>query len=320
VGSSLNWVGCTDPAALPGHQIGCVSFDSFVDPRQVRVRVPSTSVSGFFGGVYGYGGTTVSAAAVASLGPVEFTPECGICVLGAGPHIFSNAQVRATQADISFKGDVALDAPSRVTAVNRTVFLEGDSTGFDSGFAANLVVDSDPVDDPLDSEPPPDPPPDPPPAGPPLSDPCVDGEGAYVDAELPDGCVLPGGTYVFTGALTAASGATIRGNNVQIWLQGGGSINLSAASTVILDAPTDEFLLYAPSGTPNINLFGTTSNSISGHIYAPGGSISGRAACGTSTIDGLIVVAELDVNGRCLVSTEPTTRTTAPTQPPVLIR
>ena len=315
MGSTMAWTGCTDSARLPGPQLDCVSFDSATNPRQVRVRVPNTSVDAFLGGAVGYDGLTVSAAAVASLGPVTFTPACAICVMSEDDQVVAASAIRATQADISFNGNVQLNTGSTIRAVQRSVFLGGLPSGNTAGFQDFLVTDAAPINDPLALRPEPEP------AGTGSLDPCGAGSGVYAAFELPDGCTLPAGTYVITGSLTASPGANVVGLDVQFWLQGG-SVDLSQAASVILRAPSESSpLVYDRSGSPTIDLFGTTSNSIAGDINTPGGSIRGGDTCARGRIDGLIVVDELNVApGECLVSGAPTIRATGDTLPPVLIR
>ena len=322
------WTDCDDPSRLPVPlppipEPSCVSFDvsEANDPRQVRVRVPDTPVESFFGGIFDYGGIDISAAATASIGPIEFTPACAICVLGAGPHVLDNGDVLAEGADISFNGNVDLLNESTVTAIGRTVFVEGEATkDLTSSFGEMPVKEeASPVDDPLNGEPAPNTP------GLLGTNPCSEGPGVYDSPVLTGACALQPGTYRITGDLTATSGATIDGvdddadneTGVQFWLAGG-SIDLSDAEVVDLLAPAGSFLVYAPIGSSSVNLFGA-ANTISGHIYSPGGSITGGSSCTQGRINGWIVVSHLDVDDGCLVSERSTSQTTASTQPPVLI-
>ncbi len=350
------WSGCVDNAPLP-IDVGCVSFDTteINNPRQVRVAVPVTPVDSFFGGVFGYGGADVSASAVASLGDVTFAPACAICVLGGGPHLVEGNQVRANNADISFNGDVQLGTTTVVRAVQRTVFLGGVPLSPITGFRDRLETNATQVIDPLGGEPEPDDPPPPPPVdddplnpppppplppGPPRVNPCdpdpaIGGPGVYGSVELAGTCTLAPGTYVFTGDLTAAAGANIVGaTRVQVWMRCGtvtaprdcaadepsGSIDLSAASSLVLRSRVGESVVYARPGPTTIELFGASAVTIRGHINAPNGTMVG-GPCGGSNMNGLIVVSDLDVpSGRCLVSGATTARITEDPEPPVLIR
>ena len=258
----------------------------------------------------------VSAVAVASLGPVEFVPECAICVLGSGPHVLDDAEIQTDSADIAFDGNVQLLGTSSVAAAGRTVFVNGTANP-PSGFTSALVPDAGPIDNPLTNETPP--------VLTPRTDPCnpddaIGGPGIYSGSTLlTDGCELDPGVYIITGTLTSAPGADINGTSgVQFRVQGG-SIDLSAADEINLAAPPGRSLVYASTGSPNINIFGT-SGSVTGNINAPSASFAGNDCGDLSTIEGFIVVANLDVDDQCLISTQDTAVSIAPPGPPVLIR
>ena len=316
---------CVDPAQLLGKQQGpCVSFDSAADPRQIRVhvRVPDTDDNIFFAGIFGYSkGVSISASAVASLGPVTFTPACAICVLSDEPQSVAG-QVRATDADISFAGNVNLVGDGLIEAEDRTVFLGGEAGGDPLRFKKFLVTKVADIPVPLAVEQAPE-------GLEPRAEACsldntIGGSGIYDgDVTLAGACTLLPGTYVVTGDLRAAPDAVIVGNGVQFRVDG--SVDLSAAASLDLTALDDRSLVYARGGPANIRLFGAPVASISGDINAPDASFAGSDLCDglpdLFSVEGLIVVEQLDVGaGQCLESTATTNRTTGETEPPVLIR
>jgi hypothetical protein len=72
-----------------------------------------------------------------------------------------------------------------------------------------------------------------------------------------------------------------------------------------------------------IDLFGADVVDVRGDINVPSGTLVGGPGplpCPRSTIDGLLVVGELDASGQCVRSVEPTVRTVAVPDSPVLIR
>jgi hypothetical protein len=116
----------------------------------------------------------------------------------------------------------------------------------------------------------------------------------------------------------------IVGIGVQLQLQAGASIDFSEAAVVTLTGPTLGSLIFADDGdSVTIDLFGADVINIRGDVNAPSGTLiggPGSLPCPRSTVDGLLVVGELDVDGSCVRSVETTVRTVVAPDPPVLIR
>lgn len=217
------WASCTDPAKLPYHVPGnqCVSFDSLVQPTEIRVRIPDVEVQTRFAAAFGISEVDVSAAAQAAIDG-DGLAQCGFCVLGDMDHDLQNGDIAMTGgATIAFNGSVCVRTSGQVSVeAPGVVAIEGDARS-DSGckdtvtqFPDGRTENAGPIADPLSFLP------LPPAAATGLTtkgastnacSPVNGGPGIYGSLNIPNNslCVLTPGLYVVTGQNHISGGSTV---------------------------------------------------------------------------------------------------------------
>ena len=213
----------------PGTGTNCITFDSFLYPRQVLVVVPLRKQPTLFGGIFGYTGVSIGALAQAQLDPGG-ARVCTFCVLGDGPHDLQNGNLSVSGGNLWFNGDVEIGPNGSATSIKSNVtgddgntfedggnaYVSGAINGSSTKFQGGTGQAGQPrVVDPLAAE-----------VLPfqlqstltAKTDPCTQGPGIYGGLRSTGGtCTLQPGLYVFTGDVTLSGGAGLVANGATMY-------------------------------------------------------------------------------------------------------
>jgi hypothetical protein len=329
--TEADWAGCTDDSALRHRPstTPCISFQSSVSaardatkPDTVRVRIPVREVRTSFGAIAGVSSIPVASEAEAAL-QLDIRPACALCVLGAGPHDLQNGDVTVSGGDIHFNGSVSMNSSNGSITTTGTTSIQGAASA--GTYSPPPATGQPAVTDPLAFMPMPDwttvs-------AKPSTANPCVDGPGRYGSYRFATSCTLPPGLYVVAGssAVWDTSGTTtVTGVGVTLYftcgtaavptacsptIDDGSTLDMSGASKLVLSAPTDgplEGLVIVFDRTHDrvLRIVGTGGPAISGTIYAPSAVLQMNGNACTSSLQSMIVVETITMNGNpaCLTS------------------
>ena len=316
------WAACSEPLGATWDSsasgTSCIAFDDPVQPKKVRVVVPSKGTPALFGGLMGYDGSQVGAQAEASVDETARAPDCVFCVLGPGPETTQNGDVGATGGNVWFNGNVDVSSNGHVTS-DAGIFVEGSVTA-PGNFSPAAQVGAAHLDDPL--------------AGMALpvipashqikTQPCgisaSNGPGIYFTVTGSTlSCTLQPGLYVIAAPVDAiVSVNATAGVTLFFACRSGSTITPCSASTPPSDrgslAVSDSLTITAPTSGPTRGLAlvydrGNFSQLVPGHQrLTVTGTIYGRnvtmSASGSdcATQNSLIVVraVTLNGNGSCL--------------------
>ena len=237
--TAADWSACvaTPPGASwvqEGSGTNCIMFNHAVNPTKVQVVLPSKHVDSFFGGLVGYGGMDISAAAQATVRE-EDVPGCALCVQGtldtsgsvevrAGSPGGPVGSSSASNGVVQTGGSITVEDPGAITFENTPVPAKGPM------YSTRPIIR--PVTDPFAGDPMPSGP-----GGVPLGAfpgpassgrvTCGDGdvltENTYrnitVTASISDPCIATG-VIVVTGRLQVVSGGYLSDG----YLSGGSSV------------------------------------------------------------------------------------------------
>ncbi|WP_148575077.1 pilus assembly protein TadG-related protein [Nocardioides caldifontis] len=223
---SSQWSACADPSPLayvPSAAHGCISFNNPTKPTTVRVVLPSQKVNTLFGAVAGIHEVEVSALAEASW-ETDSKSECGVCVIGEGPHELQNGELSLSGgSDIHFNGDVCVQQNGEVEVAatdGGQVLIEGQAMNGAGGckdgpeqYPSGHTEGALPVSDPLELLALPPPGWDALPTKAATQNACATGggPGVYGSLNIPQNavCNLSPGLYVVTGQNHSSANGTV---------------------------------------------------------------------------------------------------------------
>jgi Flp pilus assembly protein TadG len=316
--SDAAWASCTDSGKLayvPAASTPCISFDEQVKPTTVRVRIPTVQVDTALAGVFGVKKVNVAARAKAML-KVDNKSSCALCILGTGTHDLQNGDATAGGGDIAFNGSVSVGSNGLVATDGR-ILVQGTATGPLSNYTPDPLTGQAPATDPLSFLTlPPD-----------MSsltvktDPCTQGPGKYGSVDLRSKtCTLLPGLYVVAGTsatwdLSGNATTQLLGSGVTVYLtcgtpttpvvcsanQQGATFDATGNAILGFTAPTSGplqglALVMDRNNSSTLRLSGNGASGLKGTIYMPSGILQMNGN-GCSTIDSLIVVNDLTMNG-----------------------
>ncbi len=255
--TEAEWAGCVNPEPLkfqyPGTGTSCISFDSFLYPKQVLVVVPLRKQPSMFGGVFGYTGVSIGALAQARVDPGGKN-ICTFCVLGDGTQSIQNGSLTVSGGNMWFNGDVDIkdngyagSLEGYVTGEDGTQVLDGGSayvSGSIQGSGGNFqggkgLAGQPKIVDPLaayqlpfatQSKL----------SAKPDGNPCADGPGIYDGYKSTSSapCVMEPGLYVFTGDFELAGNAgQLQANGVTFYFTCGSGTTPAPCGRGTLDKP-----------------------------------------------------------------------------------
>jgi hypothetical protein len=315
-----DWAACTTTQNLaytPSGTTKCISFDSATSPVNVRVIVPNSHVSSFFGGVVGYHGMDITALAQAQVG-ASTRPVCSFCVLGSGMHSVQNGNLSIQDGDIWTNGSVTIGSNGALSS-SGSVYVHG-TVDQPSRVTGTLVQNSDLVSDPLSTL-----------AMPSTTgllvktDPCSQGPGRYGAVSMSSGgtCTLAAGLYVFTDPLSIGGSKTFIANGVTLFFTCGtggiiascfgdptpGSLDQGGSGAFTLTAPTSGALkgltvVYDRGDTAGINLHGSGTLTLGGTIYASASTFTIKGGSCLTPQQTMVVVSDVAFagNGSCFTT------------------
>ncbi|MCZ3387874.1 MAG: pilus assembly protein TadG-related protein [Actinomycetia bacterium] len=253
--TDAEWAGCVNneplPFQFPGTGSSCISFDSFLYPKQVLVVVPLRKQPSMFGGVFGYTGVSIGALAQARLDPGGKN-ICTFCVLGSGTQSIQNGNLTVSGGNMWFNGNVNIknngyagSLAGYVTGDDGTQTLDGGNAyvsgtvkGSISSFQGGKGQTGQPkIVDPLASY-----------QLPfatqqtlsPKVNPCADGPGIYAGYKSTSSapCVMQPGLYVFTGDFELAGNAgQLQANGVTFYFTCGSGTTPAACGPGTVTSP-----------------------------------------------------------------------------------
>jgi hypothetical protein len=315
-----DWAGCSTTDNLPYTPSGttrCISFDSATSPVNVRVIVPESHVSSFFGGVVGYHGMDISALAQAQVAPSS-KPVCSFCVLGTDTHSLQNGDLSVQDGDVWLNGSVTVGSNGALST-SGSVYING-TVDQPSRVTGTLVQNSALVTDPLSTL-----------AMPSTTgllvrtDPCTQGPGLYGAVSMSSGgtCTLAPGLYVFTDSLSIGGNKTFIANGVTLYFTCGtggiiapctgdaspGSLDQGGSGAFTLTAPTSGTLkgltiVYDRADTAGVNLHGSGNLTLSGTVYASASTFTIKGGSCLTPQQTMVVVADVAFagNGSCFAT------------------
>jgi Putative Flp pilus-assembly TadE/G-like len=325
--SAAQWPGCTDSGRLgyvPTGESACISFDDAARPTTVRVRLPVMQVGTFLAGIFNVDRISVAAQAAASMS-LDPPSQCGLCVVGSGPHNLQNGDVRVAGADIQLNGSVSVGSNGHVsTAGTGSITVQGAASG--SNYTPAPLVNQPAFTDPLAFL-------ALPPTGMaslpvlPKTNPCSDGPGKYGSFSSFNNCTLQPGLYVIAGpsgtAWSLTGGASVAGIGVTLYFTcgtpatplacgtgvSGATLIAGGNTTLAITAPTTGALTglavaFDRNNKATMTLGGGGAGSVHGTFYLASGTLQ-MSGGGCSTYDALFVVSDVTMNGNgaCLWST-----------------
>lgn len=225
--TDIDWSKCPTPPG--GHTVApgspsCVAFDNLTKPKRVWAVIPPRVLKTSFGALAGIDTISISTRARASVGP-ENNYECGLCVVGAGPHVPGNGDIHVSGASIMFNGEYNQGNNSDNGEViawtsDQIISVEKNKTGGGT-FSPPLTVPGPHVEDPYaalefplegtKSF-----------SGPLKTKPCTEdggqGPGIYGDVALPmSACTLSPGLYVILGNWQFQNKTDLKGAGVTLY-------------------------------------------------------------------------------------------------------
>ncbi len=322
------WNSCTDPDKLsyvPPGSTPCVSFDSSTSPSKVRVLMPSKTFNTGLGTLAGVNTITISSSARAALVPGG-TVDCGLCVLGQGPHSIINGDVQSGGAGVHFNGSVStgpngevcsgtLNAAGQCLPPTGGVGVQSGASGnFTPAAVVNGLEIQDPLKDSLSLPPAPMPT-----MTPAKSDPCTQGPGWYPnDVNFGNGlCTLTSGTYVIAGTWELKNTTNLVGAGVSIYAtcktgstvrtcgptnaESGGTFNRKNGNMTIsapLTGPLKGLaIVYDRLNNSPVDLQGNGMSTLTGSIYAPASMLYVNGGSGNTITGGTVIVNSVYSNG-----------------------
>lgn len=320
-----DWASCDDPAPLSYQPLAgvtdCISFDDDTQPTTARVIAPLQTVQFTFSTVFGADEVSVSAGAHATL-DLGGVSDCGLCLVGGGPHDLQNGDATISGGDVAINGDVNIQNNGLVST-DGDITVEGEATGPLDGYTPDPLTNQPPIDDPLANYELPAPPFDGLTA---RTNPCTDGPGIYGAFNFPNStCTLQPGLYVVTGVWSFTGGAMLDATSgVTLYFacgtttavvpcaqpgQAGGALNDAGNGDVSITAPDSGpfqglAIAYDRLNTSPINLSGNGSGTVIGTIYAYSANLRYDGNGCSLANQALIVVDSLEFNGdgSCLKS------------------
>ncbi len=343
------WNSCTDPAPLPvASGTNCITYDSATKPTQVRVYIPTQTVSTGFARVFGVTSTSVHGMAQAYVSPGG-TAVCGLCVIGTGPHDIQNGDITINGASAFFNGtlDVSKNGSVVVTGPATTIKVEG-SVNNKGTISPAPLTGQQPIQDPLAFLPLP-------PSFVGLASKagsaCTGGPGIYFTTFQFTSCTLTPGLYVLAGSsadhysgqtavkapgvtfyftcMTASPKAVRACNSNGGSGEAGGGVLMTGQASLTMsapDAPSATQGLAMVSDRNNNQTFGFRGNGTdptSGTIYAAIGTFDYRGNGNGPAIDSLVVVNDLTFSGNPAAFSSLYTKEKnqgLPPQPPDLVK
>jgi hypothetical protein len=317
------WDDCLDSDARPLQPGGteCISFTVTTDEVVVRVRIPERRSESFFGGIVGFEGLWIRAAAEVTM-TADADPDCVLCVLGPGTgvspvrHNLAGQELRVDDGSIWFNGNVQLglngeiettgdgrthvqgtvDKPLQITPAHVTDNAITDPL---QGRLASFLVGA--------------------PSAPPLLDnPCQDGPGVYGTLAIPPStqlCELEAdGTddmYVFTKPFhlhPTPDNSVLFADHVTMYFVGEGRLQLHTKHFALVPPASGPrkglSILYDSVNTNRIDLDrsfpdATLVRSIRGTIYAPEAALRAPEEC-IQTFRSVVIVDDLVEPDSCL--------------------
>ncbi len=275
------WRSCVNPEPLafeaPGTRTSCITFDSFLYPKQVLVVVPLRKQPSIFGGVFGYTGVSIGALAQARLDPGGKN-ICTFCVLGSGTQSIKNGNLSVTGGNMWFNGNVDIKnngsvgtAEGPVTGDDGTVVNDGGNAYVSGTLSGSIKANSVQIGQPKIVDPlasyqlpfvaqstlSPTPKVDPCAAGP------TGGPGFYAGFTYRSSapCVMQPGLYVFTEDFNLAGNAgQLQANGVTFYFtcgsggvarpclpgEGGGGIKITGNGGYTISAPSKATIPLQP--------------------------------------------------------------------------
>jgi Flp pilus assembly protein TadG len=312
--SAADWAGCTDASALAYHpDSACISFDNSTAPTMVRVKVPTRQVQTPFAGIWGVHSVPVGAAAGIQIIPGGLA-NCGLCVIGSGPHDLQVGNISVSGANVAFNR--TLDAKNSnggiTVSSGYNIDLQQSSLPKGTYNPAAPVLNQAVVIDPL--------------AGLIMpnysslvakSNSCTDGPGIYASLASTSCTMLPG-LYVLTGPSHLSGQTDIVANGVTLFFicgtptapkactpgesdggdllfTGKGSLDITAPTT----GPTQGMSIIADrNSAATFDFRGNADQLNSGTIYALNGTLNYRGNGATYGLDSLVVVGDITFNGQ----------------------
>jgi len=321
--TAAQWASCTDPGALPYRPAGgsqCISFDNGNKPLQIRVKIPIHQVDTPFGSMVGMDHISVAALAMIKLEPGQRS-KCALCILGSGTHDLQNGDATAAGGDIAFNGNVSV-SNNGLVATDGSITVQGTASGPLDNYTPDPVTGQPPAVDPMADFVLPTP------TGTVKTDPCTQGPGIYGSVDLRSKtCTLAAGLYIVAGTgakwdLSGNSTTQLLGTGVTIFMtcgtpsapvtctagQQGATFDASGNAILGFSAPTTGpfaglALAMDRNNAATFRLTGNGASGMKGTIYMPKGTLQMNGN-GCTTIDSLIVVGDLQMNGNpsCLNS------------------
>ena len=306
--SPADWAGCTDSSAL-GYWLDtqCISFDSPIAPTRVRVLAPVRQVPTPFAGIWGINIVRVSAAAQISM-TAAGRAQCGLCVVGSGPHELQNGSINVSGADVAFNGALSAGPLGTITDIGGNINLQGTRPNRGSYFP-EPQINQPAIVDPLLNMAMPDYS-----ALHPQTNSCTQGPGIY--DSLAAGCILAPGLYVLTGTTSLAGNSSIVGKDVTLYFicgtpllpracnsgETGGQLTMTGNASLTVTAPTSGpttglSIVADRNNAGTFSFRGNGAQTSTGTIYAPSGTLNYRGNGGGLVMDSLIVVADVSFDG-----------------------
>lgn len=315
---TLNWTTCTDSAKLsyvPAGSTPCVSFDSSTQPTEVRVKLPDAHVQASLARLVGVSQTTLTASSDIRLTPGGMG-ECGLCVIGSGSHTIQNGNI-AANVNVAMNGTVAGQPNGGITVTGGTLSVAGGNTTGKGTFTPTITTGKT-ITDPLASM-----------TMPTWSsvsnkgsvNPCTGGPGRYPNFDKASSCTLSPGLYVVTGATKLSGQHDIRGTGVTLYFTCGTSaapvactsatswnfdmnsqntfLNLTAPTTSPVNGAMAGMAIVADRAWTGTLSFqgGGGGGTTTGSIYLKAGKLGYGGNTQAKSLDSLIVVGDLDMNG-----------------------
>lgn len=328
----LDWDSCpappTDYEVAPGSP-SCISFDDLDEPSRMWVVVPTQEVHTGFGALAGVDTITISARARARVA-VQGNYECGLCVVGAGPHKPGNGDITVSGGSVMFNGTYEQGNSSDnghviATSPGQIISVEQHKSGGGT-FSPDLIVPGPHVEDPFaglsfplagtEGF-----------SGPLKTQPCKEGlkdkddvpaqgPGVYGDVQLPkDTCTLEPGLYVILGEWSFSNKTDLTGTGVTLYAtcrskdtpqvcgpNGTGGKLAGKNGDMHLSAPTSGPLrgltiVYDRENTAALDLQGNGNAVVNGTIYAPSATVDFPGNSSFTVNGGRLVAGRVSSNG-----------------------
>jgi hypothetical protein len=309
-GGPVNWGACstlapTSPTGYTwftrGSGTSCIQFGTLppsTTASLVFVELPSQRSPVFFGGLIGYNGIDVSVTTVAGTRATEGKP-CVLCVEG---QLTSETEVAVSGGGSIYAHDADASDGHVDVADGGSIYVTNNPQGPNFSPAPRRTNAN--VPDPLRTRTPPTvvpvrgSPPDSCDGSAPLE------PDSYGDLDVTGACTMNAGVYQFSGDVRIETAGSLSQNGaVTIVLTGSAKLRVDGAVDLGpgLSDPL-AFALYAPDGSPSIEVTATGSLSLAGAVYAPGSNVK---SAGALTVAGTTVLNGLDVTASTFAVTGP---------------